>query len=266
MEIIAHRGASHQAPENTEAAIEKAISLDVDGIEIDLNLTKDNQIILLHDNTINRTTNGSGHVRDFSYQAIKNFDAGSWFDSSFTGLPIPLLSHVFQNFKTKFLIEIKIREPQQSYEHVFKLLKKWKEDPERVVRKIENKFPLTYHTTIETCKLIKQYGIEASIQSFSIRPLFLCEYFHPDISLEYLSYGIMGNLKPATLEVLKTLNIKSVNLNYALYNESNSKLLNRTGKQLGCWTVNEVEKLSHLRNLGVSKIITDDPRQLKTKD
>ena len=93
---IAHRGASGQglAPENTLAACEKAIQLGVDAIEIDVRATRDGQIVVLHDPSIDRTTDGAGLVVDLSADQVRQADAGSWFGADFAGERIPLLEEV----------------------------------------------------------------------------------------------------------------------------------------------------------------------------
>jgi glycerophosphoryl diester phosphodiesterase len=94
MLIIAHRGSSQAAPENTLPAISKAIRDGADAIEIDVQLTKDGQVVVIHDEWLTRTTNGKGFVCNSTYSALENLDAGSWYSSSFKGTKIPLLEEV----------------------------------------------------------------------------------------------------------------------------------------------------------------------------
>ena len=89
--VIAHRGASGQAPENTLAAIHKALAIGVDMIEMDVRQTRDGAIVLMHDRTLNRTTNGKGRVAKKSLSELQTLDAGSWFDPSFANERIPEL-------------------------------------------------------------------------------------------------------------------------------------------------------------------------------
>ena len=78
--VIAHRGASGYAPENTMPAFEKALEMGAEGIELDVHLTKDGEIVVIHDHTIDRTSNGTGMVGQFTLEEIKQLDFGSWFD------------------------------------------------------------------------------------------------------------------------------------------------------------------------------------------
>ena len=82
---IAHRGASGYAPENTMAAFDKALEMKADYIEIDVQLSKDGEVVLMHDAMIDRTTDGSGTVDDYTLEELKQLDAGSWFGPQFAG-------------------------------------------------------------------------------------------------------------------------------------------------------------------------------------
>ena len=90
--VIGHRGAASHAPENTLAGIRKAAALGVRMIEVDAKLTADNVPILMHDDALNRTTSGSGPVRQASLTTIRTLDAGAWFGSGFAGEPVPTLA------------------------------------------------------------------------------------------------------------------------------------------------------------------------------
>lgn len=86
--IIAHRGASKLAPENTMYAFELAYNLGAEGIETDVQLTKDNIPVLIHDETVRRTTNSNGYVKDFTFEELSTLDAGSWFSPIFEELEL----------------------------------------------------------------------------------------------------------------------------------------------------------------------------------
>jgi len=93
--IVAHRGLAGYAPENTLPAYAAALELGF-GLEIDARLTSDNRIILLHDATVDRTTDGDGAVGEQNLMAVQGLDAGSWFDSSFRGLRVPTLEEALK--------------------------------------------------------------------------------------------------------------------------------------------------------------------------
>lgn len=84
-EVIGHRGAAGHAPENTAAAFQLALAMDVDAIELDVQLTRDQRVVVFHDRQVDRTTNGSGPVAAHTAAEIKALDAGGWFDASYQG-------------------------------------------------------------------------------------------------------------------------------------------------------------------------------------
>jgi glycerophosphoryl diester phosphodiesterase len=107
---IAHRGSSGHAPENTLAAFRRALSQGVTFIETDLQLTRDAHLVAIHDETLERTTNGHGPVHDLTLAEVRRLDAGSWFASEFSGERIPTLDEILE-FSAKndvvFYLEIK---------------------------------------------------------------------------------------------------------------------------------------------------------------
>lgn len=109
MYTIAHRGASGYAPENTFAAFDIAAEMNADFIELDVQLTKDGQIVVIHDDKVDRTTDGSGFVKDFTLKKLQSLDAGSWYGAEFKGERIPLLEEVLKRYHSEigFLIELK---------------------------------------------------------------------------------------------------------------------------------------------------------------
>jgi glycerophosphoryl diester phosphodiesterase len=91
VKVSAHRGASGYAPENTLAAFRMARELGADMVEFDVHLTADDQLVVLHDDTLDRTTNGTGYVRDHAWSEISRLDAGAWYAPQFAGQCVPLL-------------------------------------------------------------------------------------------------------------------------------------------------------------------------------
>jgi glycerophosphoryl diester phosphodiesterase len=87
--VIAHRGASAVAPENTMAAFRRAVAMGVDCIETDLHLSRDGRLIIIHDTTLERTTNGDGLVKNFTFSELRQLDAGRWFSEDFAGERLP---------------------------------------------------------------------------------------------------------------------------------------------------------------------------------
>ncbi|RMF25458.1 MAG: glycerophosphodiester phosphodiesterase, partial [Deltaproteobacteria bacterium] len=106
--VIAHRGASGTLPENTKLAFAKAIDLGADAIEFDVQLTADNVAVVIHDETLDRTTSGSGRVSETTFDKIRALDAGSWFAASFAGLEVPTLEEVLDAVGSRVLLNIEL--------------------------------------------------------------------------------------------------------------------------------------------------------------
>ncbi|MEM4152119.1 MAG: glycerophosphodiester phosphodiesterase family protein, partial [Nitrososphaerota archaeon] len=92
--IVAHRGLSCRFPENTLRAVKEALRLGVDGVEVDVRVCRDGVVVLMHDESVERTTNGSGRVRDLTWAEIRGLDAGSWKGEEFAGERVPRLEDV----------------------------------------------------------------------------------------------------------------------------------------------------------------------------
>jgi glycerophosphoryl diester phosphodiesterase len=110
MMIIAHRGFSSRAPENTMAAFKAALAFGVDGLELDVHLSRDGEPVICHDETVDRTTDGHGLIKDYTWQELQKLDAGSWFDPRFADEKIPRLSELLELIKgTNLLVNIELK-------------------------------------------------------------------------------------------------------------------------------------------------------------
>lgn len=114
--VIGHRGAMGYAPENTIVSFEEGIRRGADWIEMDVQLANDGEVVVIHDLSVERTTNGSGFVREMPWRKLRTLDAGSWFQPEFTGERIPILDEVFDRFRNRrtsrgrpvgFVVELK---------------------------------------------------------------------------------------------------------------------------------------------------------------
>ena len=108
--LIAHRGLSGKAPENTIASFEKAVSVPgIAMLELDAQLSRDDQVLVLHDRTLQRTTTGNGRARSYDLEELKQLDAGSWFDPRFKSETIPLLSEVLLLARGRCWVNIELK-------------------------------------------------------------------------------------------------------------------------------------------------------------
>ena len=111
MQVIAHRGASAYAPENTRAAFDLAIEMRADSIETDVQVTRDGELVLIHDDLVDRTTNGVGPVADFTMAELRSLDAGSWFEPRFQEERILTLAEYWATYTPRIPVCLEIKDP-----------------------------------------------------------------------------------------------------------------------------------------------------------
>lgn len=112
--VIAHRGASGVAPENTLASLQRAIDAGAVMVELDVQLSSDRQLMVFHDNVLGRTTNGRGYVRNFTADELRSLDAGSWFGSEFASERIPFLREAIELLRGKAYLNIELKPLHES--------------------------------------------------------------------------------------------------------------------------------------------------------
>ena len=116
--VIAHRGAAGEAPENTLASFKLALEQNCDAIELDVHLSADDRVIVCHDDKIDRTTNGSGYIREMTLDQLKRYDAGSWFGEKYEGERLPLLEEVLDLIPSHIMINIEIKNTTMTYDGI----------------------------------------------------------------------------------------------------------------------------------------------------
>ena len=161
--VIAHRGASGYAPENTLRAVEKAIELNSEYIEIDVHQTKDGQVVAIHDTWVNRTTDGSGKVGNYTFEEISKLDAGSWYGEEFKGEKVPHLKEVLEAIPSTSKLIIEVKDGNWTYPNIEKNI----------------------------VELVKKYGLEDQVilKSFSKDVLKTFKTLAPDIPRLYVILG-----------------------------------------------------------------------------
>jgi glycerophosphoryl diester phosphodiesterase len=121
-QVIGHRGAAGYAPENTMASFERGLAMGVDAIELDVHPTSDGELVVIHDPTLDRTTDGHGLVTAHSLAQIQELDAGSWFDPAFAGQRVPIFREVMQWAKGRTRVIIEIKQGPIFYPNIEELL------------------------------------------------------------------------------------------------------------------------------------------------
>jgi len=229
--VIAHRGDKSHAPENTLAAFKMAAEKGADAIEFDVKLSADGQVIVLHDQTMERTTNGTGNVSSLSLAALRELDAGAWFSEQFHGERIPTLDEVFETVGKRLLMNIE--------------LTNYATPSDELVPKVVD--------------LVKKHALQDRIlfSSFLPRNLRKARLLQPEVPRGLLAMpGIVG-LWARTFGWHGDF--------FALHpylREVNPSLIQRVhaaGKRVHVWTVNSEEDLKRMIDLKVDAIFTDDP-------
>lgn len=227
-QISAHRGFSHVAPENTAYAFEAAMESGADYIELDVQLTKDGQLVVFHDTTLDRTTNGSGKLADHTYEELSRLSAGSHFGKKgeFDDAKIMLLSEVFDLVDRKKLLNIEIK------------------DTTGAVQAAE-----------KTVELLEEYNLEGScyVTSFSYTILKRVKELNPKIKT-----ALIANMAASTSYSMLE-HIDAVSMNYLFVNQSVVNEAHRNGKLIFVWTVNRKADMEEMVRLGVDNIITNRP-------
>jgi len=236
--IIAHRGVSRYAPENTLAAFRKAFALGIHWIELDVMLTMDNEAVIIHDELLDRTTNGKGSVEKFSYQALQDYDAGTWFDPQFSAERIPTLKQVLQLLdETGMSANIEIKPQMGREELTVKIVldliqKEWKPDRSQLL-----------------------------ISSFSLLALETVRQYSSDIALGLL----MHEWNPEWQVICDKLHCVTVNVNQDILTRENSAEIKATERLLLAYTVNDSKRAQELFSWGVDAVFSDDPAAILIK-
>ena len=233
MKIIAHRGYSAKYPENTMAAFKAAASLPIHGVELDVHLTKDHQIVVIHDEKINRTSNGKGYVKDMTLQQLRQYDFGSWFSEAFKGEGIPTLGEVLKIFKeTDLKVNIELKSDIIEYPGL----------EEAVLQEVVS-FQMEHQV------IISSFNHEAVAKMALLAP-------HIENAALFitmiLNVGEYQNRVPA----------KALHVHLPSVARTSVKDAIKQGSTVRVWTVNNVEHLANLIELGVEAVFTDEPEKL----
>jgi len=232
--IIAHRGASNLAPQNTLSAFEKAIEIGADMIELDVHLTKEGEVVVMHDAEVDSTTDGSGKLSEMSLREVKCLDAGSNFGEEFAGEKVPTLDEVLEltNGEIELNIELKTRSGKNEG--------------------IEE----------EVLSLVEEYGMgkDVLISSFSFESVERVKDLNSDISV-----GLLYITLPFTSWHSKRIHKKYPWANAAhpwhwTVGKRHVQKLHELGVDVNVWTVDSERNIRKMLESGVDGIITNRPR------
>lgn len=223
--VMAHRGASTEAPENTMAAFQKAIDDMADYIELDVQLTNNGEVIVMHDSNAYRTTGVDANIVNMTYKEVKTLDAGSWFSDEYVGENVPSLKEVLELTQGKIKLNIELKPA----------------DNDTALAK-------------NTVRLIEKYNMvnDCVITSFSESALKAVKTYNQEIKVGYIlsaAYGDFYDMK----------NVDFFSVNAAFLSKRTIDAIHNSGKRVYAWTVNNKESIKNLTNKGVDGIITDNP-------
>ena len=231
--IFGHRGFSGKYPENTMLAFRKAVEAGVDGMEFDVQLSKDGEIVIIHDEKVDRTTDGKGNVRDMTLAELKKLDASAAFKGVYGKNEIPTLREYFDYIKDKDIIS-----------------------------NIELKTGVFVYPGIEkkVCDLIAEYGLEERIilSSFNHETIMRCAEVAPEIKRGFLSEDWLVNFGRYAEEN----GAACCHPNCICLHEENVKEMHDRGREINTWTVNEPENIKRLSSLGVDALIGNYPDRM----
>ena len=241
--VIAHRGASGIAPENTLAAIERAIEMQVDFIEIDIHQSKDGEIVLMHDATLDRTTDGMGAISDYTWAELKKLDAGSWMDSQFTNERIPTLREALDLINGQSRVLLEVKKGEDGRYHGFE---------EKIVRLIDEKSAASWVVIqcfqAETVRRFMELAPEIEVHKLLLGELPLVPLHH-DGEFQFKQAG--------NFEGVAAINPWRPMLTQRLVNRIHSR-----NKKVFVFTINKVSDMKKAIEMGVDGIITDYPDRL----
>lgn len=246
--IIAHRGASALAPENTFAAFQKAIEIGVDGIECDVQLTKDGHVVVIHDETLGRTTNGRGRVRNLTLSELRKLDAGIWFNRAhphqaapeYVGLKIPMFEEVVKMARASnvnLCVELK------PYDR-----------PDRLVR-----------ATLDALSEARAID-KVVLASFDHSALKLAKKLAPDLQTAILVEARLLKARRSPADIIKLAKETStewISLHYSLAVPPLIAAAKHAGLAIAVWTVDSKVLGRMFARGGIDAIITNRPEKLR---
>ena len=245
--VIAHRGGLALRPENTLEAFGKAEELGVDVIELDIHSSRDGELVIMHDETIDRTTNGTGDIRDFTLSDLKSFDAGyRWTNDDGASYPyrgkgirIPTLTEAFIQIKrANIIIEIKQSEPSV-IEPLCELIKKYNLQDRVVAASFSNQALLEFRRSFP--EVATSATMSEAVRFFILNTFHLAGFYRPQaVALQVPEYH-------AGRKVLNKRFIESARKNDI---------------EVHAWTINKTDDMKRMISLGVNGIVTDNPDRL----
>lgn len=230
--LLAHRGDLAHAPENTLPAFEQAIRKGADGVELDAKLTADGHVVVIHDSTVDRTTDGKGKVASFTLEAIRALDAGAWFDKKFAGAKVPLLEEVFETVGKDKLINIELTNYATPRDGL----------------------------TLKVCELIRKHNNQAQIifSSFFASNLKIAAQTLPQVPRGLLALPGLPGLWARSFGFMFG-DYQALHPHLSNVSREQIQRAHRLKRRVHGWTANAPEDVRRLKDWDADGIFTDDP-------
>jgi glycerophosphoryl diester phosphodiesterase len=232
--IIAHRGFSARYPENTAAAFQAALDAGAQMIELDVTLTRDRRMIVIHDDTVDRTTNAKGRVIDYTLSELRQLDAGSWFHPRFSEERLPALEEAVEMITARAALNIEIK--PEAYEP---------DEPDDAIE-------------YQVADVIRTKGVSdrVLISSFDPRSLERIARMNEGFELGLLWEG---RADAQTLALCRRLNVFSWNPDWRNLEKEQAAMMGQAGIRTLTYTVNDRAVFEKLMDMGADGVFTDDP-------
>ncbi|MGN0468586.1 MAG: glycerophosphodiester phosphodiesterase [Acutalibacteraceae bacterium] len=238
--VISHRGANKYAPQNTLPAFEKAVQIGIDGFETDVHITKDNQLILCHNYTIDETSNGKGKISDMTLSELEKYDFGGYFSPKFKGTKIPTVDEFLSFVETTDIkvLNIELKSPEQNETAIVS----------------------------ETIRLVKEHGLFDKLIISSFDPKLLVEakeidqscktgfLYSPDKKTTY-----KNRLISRPIDFAKSIGVDALHPIFFFVDEKYVTNAHEAGLMVNPWTVDSVKSIEKMIRCGVDGIITNFP-------
>ena len=238
--VISHRGANKYAPQNTLAAFEKSVQIGVDGFETDVHITKDEQLVICHNYTIDETSDGEGEISQMTLAQLKSYDFGSYFSPKYAGTRLPTVDEFLSFVETTDISVLNIE------------LKSPKENETAIVR--------------ETIRLVKEHGLFDRLIISSFDPKLLVEaktidekcqtgFLYCPTRMNMWRDRLLKNYVPYA----RSIGVDALHPHYAFVDEKYVESAHEAGIKVNAWTVDSVKAIENMINCKVDGIITNFP-------
>ena len=238
VEVIGHRGASTEAPENTLAANDLAFQQKADGIEVDVRLTKDNQLVCMHDKSAFRTAGKKNLIKESTLNQLKSLDVGKWKGEKWSGEAIPSLHEVLSEMPLDKKIFIEVKEGIETIDPLIEDIQKSNLDPKYIS-------VISFHQ--EVVKRVKQ-----AMESLTVN--FLISFSSPK---EFLDEEVLLKLLEFNLDGVGAESHSRLSRNFV-------ELISEKNKKVHVWTVDDINQAKKYKEMGLSSITTNVPGLIKS--